>query len=330
MDHPYLMFLGDVADQLAAKTADGIVHWREHWCVGQVRLPGCAADVRLPDMSLEDGVERGAKTMIVGVVNSGGFLPEHWIQSIAHAMELGMDIAAGLHVKLKEIPELSETATKTGRSIFDVRHPTQSFDTGKGTKRPGKRMLAVGTDCSVGKMYTALAFEKEMTKRGLTAQFCATGQTGIFIAGDGVSIDAVVSDFVSGAVEWLSPATAPDHWSLIEGQGSLFHPSYAGVSLGLLHGAQPDVLVLCHEPTRTHMRGLPEQPLPGLQECIDLNVTTARLTNPAAHCIGLSINTAALSADEAVAYLAKTEDALGLPCADPFRTGVGALVDRLP
>jgi uncharacterized NAD-dependent epimerase/dehydratase family protein len=281
-------------------------------------------------MALGEGAERGARTMIVGVVNSGGFLPEHWLHSIGQAMELGMDIAAGLHVKLAEIPELADIAAKTGRTIYDVRHPVQHFATGTGTKRPGKRMLAVGTDCSVGKMYTALAFEKEMTARGLTAKFCATGQTGIFIAGEGVSIDAVVSDFVSGAVEWLAPATAPDHWTLIEGQGSLFHPAYAGVSLGLLHGAQPDVLVLCHEPTRRHMRGLPDMPLPSLRECIDLNVVTARLTNPAVQCIGLSINTAALSPDEAVAYLARTEDATGLPCVDPFRAGVGALVDRLP
>ena len=126
--------------------------------------------------------------------------------------------------------------------------PTRDFAVGTGKKRPGKRLLTVGTDCSIGKMYTALALEKEMRARGLKADFRATGQTGIFIAGDGVSIDAVVSDFVSGAVEWICPENDADHWDLVEGQGSLFHASYAGVTLGLIHGAQPDALVMCHEP----------------------------------------------------------------------------------
>jgi uncharacterized NAD-dependent epimerase/dehydratase family protein len=196
-------------------------------------------------------------------------------------------------------------------------------------KRAGKRLLTVGTDCSIGKMFTALALEKEMLARGLKADFRATGQTGIFIAGDGVSIDAVVSDFVSGAVEWLTPAGDPDHWDAIEGQGSLFHASYAGVTLALIHGAQPDALVMCHEPTRAHMRGLPNYKLPDLELCIERNVEAARLTNPAARCVGVSVNTEALDDAAARDYLAQTEARLGLPCVDPVRTGVGAIVDRL-
>ncbi len=330
MDHPYLMFLGDVADQLAAKTADGIVDWRPEWCLGQHRLPGCVADVRLEDMSLEQGAEMGAKTLIVGVVNSGGFLPDHWIASIVRALELGMDVASGLHIKLAEVDAVRAAAERHGRKLYDVRHPTRSFKTGVGVRRAGKRLLTIGTDCSVGKMYTALAIEKEMLARGMKATFRATGQTGIFIAGDGVSVDAVVADFISGSVEWLSPDADPDQWDLIEGQGSLFHPAFAGVSLGLLHGAQPDALVLCHEPTRSHMRGLTHQPLPDLRECIELNVATARLTNPDVECIGLAINTAKLTPEAATDYLGLTADALGLVSIDPFRTGAGALVDRLP
>ncbi|HTO81457.1 MAG TPA: DUF1611 domain-containing protein, partial [Methylomirabilota bacterium] len=252
---PYVMFLGDAADQLAAKTAQGVKDWRPDWCVGQLRLPGCNADLRLPDMTLEQAVAAGVKTVIVGVANRGGVIGESWIGVLKRALELGLDLASGLHKRLSDVPALAEAARKHGRQLFDVRHPTRDFAVGTGRKRPGKRMLTVGTDCSIGKMYTALALEKAMKARGLKADFRATGQTGIFIAGDGVSIDAVVSDFVSGAVEWLSPANDPDHWDLIEGQGSLFHASFAGVSLGLLHGAQPDVLVLCHEPTRKHMRG---------------------------------------------------------------------------
>ncbi len=330
MDHPYLMFLGDVADQLGAKTADGVVHWRPEWCVGQVRLDGCAADVRLPDMSVEDGAAAGARTMIVGVANSGGFLPEHWAASIVRALECGMDVASGLHIRLADVPPIRNAAERHGRRLFDLRHSTREFATGKGDKRPGKRLLTVGTDCSVGKMYAALALEKEMRARGMKADFRATGQTGIAIAGDGVAIDAVVADFISGAVEWLCPANDPDHWDLIEGQGSLFHAAFAGVSLGLLHGAQPDVIVLCHEPTRTHMRGLPHARLPDLKECIDLNLATARLTNPAVRCIGVAVNTASLDPGAAETYMKRTEDELGLPCVDPFLTGVGRLVACLP
>jgi uncharacterized NAD-dependent epimerase/dehydratase family protein len=244
-------------------------------------------------------------------------------------MELGMDLASGLHHKLAEIPALRDAAARYGRQIADVRHPTQEFHVGNGIKRPGKRCLTVGTDCSIGKMFTALALEKEMKARGIKADFRATGQTGIFIAGEGVSIDAVVSDFVSGSVEWLCPANDPDHWDLIEGQGSLFHASYAGVTLGLIHGAQPDALVMCHEPTRKHMRGLPNYRLPDLKLCIDRNVEAAQLTNPAVRCVGVSVNTAGLEASAARDYLRRTEDQLGLPVVDAVRTGVARIVDAL-
>jgi uncharacterized NAD-dependent epimerase/dehydratase family protein len=327
--HPYLMFLGEAADQLAAKTAQGIVHWRPEWCRGQLRLPGCQADLKLADMTLEQAKAAGVKTVIVGVANRGGKIGGAWVDTLARALELDMDLASGLHRRLSDIGPLRQLAEARGRRLYDVRHPTREFEVANGIKRPGKRLLAVGTDCSVGKMYTTLALEQEMRKRGLKADFRATGQTGIFIAGDGVSIDAVVSDFVSGAVEWLSPANDPDHWDLIEGQGSLFHPSYAGVSLGLLHGAQPDVLVFCHEPTRSHMRGLPHYRLPDLKFCLDANIAAARLTNPAVRCIGASINTASLSEAAARAYLAEVEQGLAMPAVDPFRTGVGRLADLL-
>ena len=236
---PYLLFIGDAPDQLAAKTADGIAFWRPDISLGQLRLPGCKADLRLPDMTVEEAAAAGVKTIIVGTTNRGGVLGEGWEGLLVRAMELGMDLASGLHHRLTDIPALRDAAARHGRQIADVRHPTREFAVGTGIKRPGKRLLTVGTDCSIGKMFTALALEKEMRARGFNADFRATGQTGIFIAGDGVSIDAVVSDFVSGAVEWLCPANDPDHWDLIEGQGSLFHASYAGVTLGLIHGASP-------------------------------------------------------------------------------------------
>lgn len=327
--HPYLMFLGEAADQLAAKTAQGIVHWRPDWCLGQLRLPGCKADLKIPDMSLEQAKAAGVRTVIVGVANRGGKLAGSWTDTLLGALELGMDLASGLHRRLSDIEPLREAASRLGRQLLDVRHPTREFEVGNGVKRPGKRLLAVGTDCSVGKMYTTLALEREMRHRGMKADFRATGQTGIFIAGDGVSIDAVVSDFVSGAVEWLSPTNDPDHWDLIEGQGSLFHASFAGVSLGLLHGAQPDVLVLCHEPTRRHMRGLPNYPLPDLKRCIEANLEAARLTNPKVRCIAASINTGEMSEADAKAYIEQTEKHLAMPVVDPVRTGVARIVDLL-
>ena len=327
---PYLMFLGDASDQLAAKTAAGVVHWRPDICIGQLRLSGCNADLRLPDMTLAEAAAAGAKTVIVGVANRGGVIGPSWTEQLVRACELGFDIASGLHAKLTSVPEIADAAAKHGRTLTDARHPTRAFDVANGKKRTGKRLLPVGTDCSVGKMYTALALEREMQSRGMKATFRATGQTGIFIAGTGVSVDAVVADFISGATEWLSPANDADHWDLIEGQGSLFHASYAGVSLGLLHGAQADALVLCHEATRKHMRGLPDYPVPGLKECIAANVQAARLTNPAATCIGVSVDTHNLPKGEGSKYLAKIEDELGLPAVDPVATGVARLVDNLP
>lgn len=328
LQRPYLLFLGDVPDSLAAKTGLGIVDWRRDWCVGQWRLPGCKADAKLPDLNAVEGAAAGAKTMVVGVVNAGGVLPDHWIASIVEAIQAGMDIASGLHKPLASVPAIAEAAAKTGQRLLDVRLSTQTFATGKGTKRPGKRVLTVGTDCSVGKKYTALALEAGMTARGLDATFCATGQTGVFISGRGVAIDAVVADFISGAAEWISPATEPDAWQLVEGQGSLFHPSFAGVSLGLLHGAQPDYFVVCHEPTRTKMRGV-ETPLPTIGQVIEMTVALGKLTNPAIAPAGIAINTHALDETAAREALAAATAEYDLPATDPVRFGVDAIVDRL-
>lgn len=329
IDKPYLLFLGDAPDQLAAKTAAGVAHWCPMDCLGQLRLPGCQADLGLPDLTIDQAAARGARTLIVGVANRGGRFSEQWITTLQAALAAGMDIASGLHKRLSAVPELTAGAARSGRRLIDVRHPAIELEVGNGRKRSGKRLLTAGTDCSVGKMYTSLAIERELHQRGHKATFRATGQTGIFIAGGGIPVDAVVADFISGAVEQLSPANEPDHWDIIEGQGSLFHASFAGVSLGLLHGAQADALILCHEPTRTHMRGLPDYPLPSLEECIAANEAAARLTNPAAQVIGLAINTAALEPAAARTLQDRTADRLGLPCVDPVRDGVAPLVDAM-
>ncbi|MBI1774465.1 MAG: DUF1611 domain-containing protein [Proteobacteria bacterium] len=327
--HPYLLFIGDAPDQLAAKTANGVKVWRPKWCLGQFRLEGCKVDLGLPDMSIDAAAKAGVKSVLVGVANRGGVIPPAWEAHLVKAVERGMDVASGLHKRLSDLPRLAAAAKANGRTLFDVRHPDRDFHVGTGIKRPGKRLLTVGTDCSIGKMFTSLALEKEMQARGGNCDFRATGQTGIFIAGSGVSIDAVISDFVSGAVEFLAPANKPDHWDFIEGQGSLFHASYAGVTLGLIHGSQPDALVLCHEFGRPHMRGLPGYKLPDLATCIAANIQAAKLTNKHARCVGISVNTQSLPEKKALAILKRTEDKLGLPCVDPLRTGVGPIVDRL-
>lgn len=326
---PYLLFLGEAPDQLAAKTAQGVLDWRPDWCLGQMRLADCKADLGLPEMTLSDAKTAGVKTMVIGVANRGGVISEAWTALLEEALSMGFDLAAGLHNRLADVPALAAAAEKHGRNLFDLRHPTQSFQVGSGKKRSGKRLLTVGTDCSIGKMYTSLAIEREMQARGMAADFRATGQTGIFITGRGVSVDAVVADFISGAIEWLAPDNDPDHWDVIEGQGSLFHASFAGVSMGLLHGAQPDALVLCHEPTRTHMRGLPTYGLPEIGACMEANLAAGRLTNPAARFVGISVNSSQMAPDAVAPYLRSLEEQFALPVVDSFKDGAGRIVDNL-
>ncbi|MDA0656891.1 MAG: DUF1611 domain-containing protein [Proteobacteria bacterium] len=326
---PYLMFLGDAVDQLAAKTANGVAHWRPEWCLGQLRLEGCNADIGLPDMGLQEAAGKGVKTLVLGVANQGGYIGEAWADTLMQAVDLGFDIASGLHASLSSLPGLADAATAKGSQLYDVRHPSQTFDVGRGHKRSGKRLLTVGTDTSVGKMFTTLAIEKEMKARGANCTFRATGQTGIFIAGEGVSVDAVVADFISGATEWLCPENDPDHWDLIEGQGSIHHASYAGVTLGLIHGSQPDLLVLCHDPGRPNMRGTPSIPVHSLSATIDACERAARLTNPSVKTIGVAINTSKLSEKECDRELKAATEETGLPAVDPVRNGVDAIVDQI-
>jgi len=326
---PYLLFLGDAPDQLAAKVAQGIADWRPGHVVGQFRLPGCGADVGAPDMGLAEAQAAGAKTLVIGVANRGGRFSDAWREVLTDALEMGYDLASGLHTLLRDQPELVRAAMGSGRELHDVRVPGIDYPIADGKKRTGKRVLAVGTDCSVGKMYTALAMDREMNARGLKSTFRATGQTGILVTGGGVPLDAVIADFMAGAVEWLTPDNEPDHWDHIEGQGSLFHPSFSGVTLALIHGGQPDALILAHEPTRTHMRGLPHYGLPSLEVLRDTALLLARLVNPACVVTGVSVNTKALDDAAARACCAEIEARIGLPATDPYRFGAGPLVDAL-
>ena len=329
MQQPYLLFLGNADNQGDAKTGAGIAYWRAEICLGQYRMESCSIDLGLKDMGIDEAVALGVKTLIVGVAPDGGRICRTWVPTILKALDKGLDVAAGLHERLSDIPEVYRMAKAKGRVIYDVRQPQQSFSVGNGLKRSGMRLLTVGTDCAVGKMYASLSLEREMRRRGMKVDFRATGQTGIFIAGQGVSIDAVVSDFVSGASESLSPVNDQDHWDVIEGQGSLFHPSYAAVTVGLIHGSQPDKIVLCHEAGRSHIQFIDGYPIPDLSVCLEAYTALARLTNPAASAIGLCINTDSLTEGKALTYLRETENMLGIPCCDPVRTGVSRIVDVL-
>lgn len=326
---PYLLFLGDAPDALAAKVAQGIKDWRPENAVGQFRLPDCGTTVGLKDMTLQEGLDAGAKTLVIGVANRGGIISDAWKKVLVEALEMGYDIASGLHNLLRDEDELQRAAKVNGRTLHDVRIPTVAYPIANGKKRTGKRVLAVGTDCSVGKMYTGLCMDAEMRKRGMKSTFRPTGQTGILITGGGVPLDAVIADFMAGAVEYLTPDNDDDHWDHIEGQGSLFHASYSGVTLALIHGGQPDALVLAHEPTRAHMRGLPDYQQPELEDLRDLALTMGKIVNPACKVIGISVNTQHMSEEEAKSYLAEVEERMQLPTTDPFRFGAEKLVDAL-
>lgn len=329
IETPYLLFLGDAPDQLAAKVAQGIKDWRPENAVGQLRLPDCGADVGLTDMTLAEGRSAGAKTLVIGVANRGGLISAAWKTVLIEALEMGYDLASGLHNLLRDEGDLVAAAQTHGGTLHDVRVPTVGYPIANGLKRSGKRVLAVGTDCSVGKMYTALALDASMRARGMKSTFRATGQTGILITGHGVPLDAVVADFMAGAVEYLTPDNDEDHWDIIEGQGSLFHASFSGVTMALIHGGQPDALILSHEPTRTHMRGLPTYSLPTLEVLRDLALQLAQVANPDCQVVGITVNTQHMGNDEAMAYMAEVEERMGLPTVDPYRDSADRLAEAL-
>ncbi|UZK68270.1 DUF1611 domain-containing protein [Sphingomonas sp. S1-29] len=326
---PYLLYLGHSDDPLGIKTSRGLAHFVPEHCVGEFRHDDCPLTLGIERLTIEEARARGANTLVLGIANPGGSMGQALVEDALVAIALGMHVAAGLHHRLRDVPALVEAARAAGVTLFDVRDAPADLPVGSGRKRAGRRLLTVGTDCSVGKMYTSIALQRAMQAAGLAADFRATGQTGILIAGRGIAVDAVVADFISGAVEVLSPARSDDGWDVIEGQGSLFHPSFAGVSTGLLHGAQPDALVLCHEAGRPHMRGLPHFAVPELAECLEANLRTARLTNPQVQAVGVCINTSRLGEAEALAFCADAGQRFSLPCTDPVRFGVAPIIEEI-
>ncbi len=326
---PFLLYLGGKTDPADVKTSRGLAEFRREDCVGEYRDDGCPLTLGLPRLGMAEAAAAGARTLVLGIASAGGRLGPELIAAASAALKAGMNVAAGMHERLRNEPRLVALAAEKGLRLFDVRDPPSDLSVGKGYPRAGRRLLTVGTDCSIGKMYTTIALTRALRARGVAADFRATGQTGILIAGEGIAVDAVVADFISGAVERLAPARRDEGWDVIEGQGSLFHPSFAGVSTGLLHGAQPEALLLCHVPGRTDMRGIKGRPLPDLRECLDRNLEVARLTSPGVRAVGICLNTSELERGEARRLCDRTSDRLGLPCTDPFAFGVEGIIDEL-
>ena len=321
LPYPYLLFLGDATEPAYAKTAFGLRDWAPERCLAEWGCDNATVSTGLPRLSPKEARARGARGLVIGIANTGGVIDGSWVPLLVEALEAGLDIVSGLHVKLGSVPALKAAAARHGRRLIDVRTPPADIPCGTGSKRSGKRLLTVGTDCALGKKYSALAIARAFRARGQAVDFRATGQTGILISGGGMPMDAVVTDFEAGAAELLSPSADPAHWDVIEGQGSLFHPAYAAVSLGLLHGSQPDVIVVCHQPGRECVLGHPDFALPSITETIDLNLRLGSRTNPAIRCGGVSLNTSHLDLKAARELMAQESARLGLPVADPMRPG---------
>jgi uncharacterized NAD-dependent epimerase/dehydratase family protein len=326
---PYLIYLGDVTDEACCKTGYGLVHWASERTIGQFRSNEDTVSVGLCDMTFEEAVAAGAKSLIIGIADFGGRLAQSWHGDLINAANAGLNVVSGGHQKLAEIPGLCDAAKKAGVKLVEIRNPNIKFPIGTGIKRTGRRLLTVGTDCALGKKYTALTIAKEMRARGMNADYRATGQTGIMIVGNGLPIDSIISDFVSGAAEALSPDASANHWDIIEGQGSLIHPGYAGVTLGLLHGSQPDEIVLCHDSRLEYIQDYPHVKIPPLAEVIELYLVTGRLTNPEIRCSAISLHTGSMTDKERNDALARVKDETGLIVFDPVSTGADEFIDYL-
>ena len=284
--------------------------------------------------TVEEALPLGPTTALVGVVTQGGRFPPEWMELLRACIERGLDVENGLHVFLADDPELRELATRRGVELRDLRRPPAGLSTATGANLGVDAMivLTVGSDCAIGKMTVSLELDLEARRRGSRSVFVPTGQTGIAIAGWGIAVDAVVADFVAGAAERLVVEGRERGGELlwVEGQGSLLHPVYSGVALGLYHGSVPHLLVLCHEPGRTEIEGAGGGPhrIPPLRELVELHERLALPARPA-RVAAVALNTRALEEDEARAAVAAAEEETGLPADDPVRFGATKLVDAV-
>lgn len=270
-----------------------------------------------------------ADALFVGIAPPGGRIPESWRPLLVEALRRGIDLVSGLHDFLTDDPGLLDLARRHGARLIDVRRNRfKETATGQPFRSGCVRVQTVGHDCTVGKMVTAVEIERELSRRGHDARFLATGQTGIMISGGGVPADCVVSDFINGAIERLVRQHERHDYLLIEGQGSLSHPAFSAVTLGLLHGAAPDGLVFCYEAGRGQVKGLDNVSIPPLSSLVTALETVARLRHPC-RVIGVAVNTRTLSEADADREVQRARDEFGLPACDVYRHGAGALADAV-
>jgi uncharacterized NAD-dependent epimerase/dehydratase family protein len=336
-DKRYLILAEGVShDPHYGKTMWGVMRYRRESVVAILDSKRAGeTELGVPIVaSVNDALCFNPTTALVGVVTQGGHFPGDWQELLKSCAAKGLDIENGLHYRLREVPGLVETARKHGVELHDLREPPAdvSTATGENLSVPATIVLSVGTDCAIGKMTLTCELDLEARRRGLASVFVPTGQTGIAIAGWGISVDAVVSDFIAGAAERLVIEGHARGGELlwVEGQGSILHPIYSGVTMGLLHGSVPHLLVLCHEIGRTEVDGAGggPHPLPPLTEWIELHERMSLRVRPA-RVAAIALNTRSVGEEEARAAIAQVEQETGLPADDPVRFGPGKLLDAV-
>jgi uncharacterized NAD-dependent epimerase/dehydratase family protein len=316
------------------KTLRGVLRYRRESVVAilDTRRAGETEDGVPIVGSVEEGLQHGPNAALVGVVTQGGHFPGDWQDTLKSCVTEGLDVENGLHVRLHDIPGLAELAREHSVELRDLREPPADLSTATGANLDvdATIVLTVGSDCAIGKMTATCELDLEARRRGLRSVFVPTGQTGIAIAGWGISVDAVVSDFLAGAAERLVVDGARRGDLLwVEGQGAILHPIYSGVTVGLMHGSAPHLYVLCHEVGRTITEGDPTaSPIVSLRELVDLHERLSLKLRPA-KVAAISLNTSEVSEDEARSAIADAEEETGLPADDPVRFGAGRLLEAV-
>jgi uncharacterized NAD-dependent epimerase/dehydratase family protein len=325
---------GHSADPHYGKTARGVIRYGPHAVVAILdsRRAG-ETEAGIPVIgTVDDALGFAPTTALVGVATQGGRFPPAWRDLLRSCIANGLDVESGLHEFVSDDPELSELARRHEVELRDLRKPPEGLNvpTGENLRIPARIVLTVGSDCAIGKKTVAVELDLEARRRGLASVFVPTGQTGIAIAGWGIAVDAVIADYVAGAAEWLVVEGHRRGGELlfVEGQGSLVHPAYSGVTLGLIHGSAPHLFVLCHRAGSTEVEGYPGHPLPALSDLVELHERIALPRRPARVAV-VALNTAGLDEDAARGAIAEAEAATGLPADDPVRFGAGRLLDAV-
>jgi uncharacterized NAD-dependent epimerase/dehydratase family protein len=339
-DPRYLVLADDHFGPASSKTANACIRYTPDHVVGVIdaskagktaqQVLGFGGDIPVV-ASLEEGLRLKPNALLIGIAPAGGQLPSSWIRMLASAIEHGLDIWSGLHNFIADIPELAALAKKHRVKINDLRRPPAKLDVANGRVRnvDATVVLTVGTDCNIGKMTTQLQLLGAIRARGIRTKFAATGQTGILIEGSGVSVDAVIADFIAGAAEQLVLRCAKDaDLVLVEGQGSIIHPSYSGVTYGLLHGALPHAQIMCAQPTRTAINRCEWVKIPPLVDFIRMSEAAATPLRPAP-VIAVALNTFDLDDDAARRAVETVQKETGLPTTDPVRFDPAPVADAI-